>query len=298
MRVFITGSTGYIGSATVQAFVAAGHQVTGMVHSPEKASAVTALGATPLIGDIKSPSTYQVAAVEHDALIHLAVEYSPQSVTADQAATQTLLAAARSQRGKRCFVYTSGVWVLGDTGGKAVDESAPTNKPAPVVSWRPSHEKFLTEATTGDVAMCVIRPGIVYGGKHGLVSHFFETAVKEGAAAYVGSGENHWPLVHRDDLARLYVIAAEKKAWGIFHGVDGQPTKVVEVARAASNAAGKGGKVRSVPVEEARKGMGGVADALCLDQRIVAKRSVDLGWKPTKESFVNGAGDAFKEWSA
>jgi nucleoside-diphosphate-sugar epimerase len=298
MRVFITGSTGYVGSAIVKAFLAAKHQVTGLARSPDKEAGLKAVGASPLRGDIKDPSTYQAAATEHDAIIHVAAEMGPQQVQADMTALQTLASAARAQRGKRCFIYTSGVWVLGDTAGKTAFEDASTSKPAALAAWRPSHEKILTEATTGDVAMMVIRPGVVYGGKAGIVSGFFQSAVSDGAASYIGTGENHWPLVHRDDLAQLYVIAAEKRAWGVFHGVDGQPMKVSEIARAASQAAGKGGKVKSVPLEEAKKKLGAYAETICMDQQIGTRRSTDLGWKPSRRSFADAAAEAFREWSA
>ncbi len=298
MRVFITGSTGYIGAAVVKAFASAGHQVTGLVRSAEKEPLLKSLGATPLRGDVKNPATYQSAAAEHQALIHLATEYGPQAVAADMTALQALSTAARAKRDPRIFIYTSGVWVLGDTGGTTVSEDASTAKPAALVAWRPSHEKLLTEATTGGAAMAVIRPGLVYGGKAGLVSRFFESATKEGAAAYFGGGSNHWPLVHRDDLASLYVLAAEKQAWGVFHGVDGKPMTVADIARAASAAAGKGGKTRSIPIEEGRKTVGPLADALCLNQLVGTRRSAELGWKPTRASFADAAPAAFKEWAA
>jgi nucleoside-diphosphate-sugar epimerase len=298
MRVFITGSTGYLGSAVVKALVAAGHAVTGLVRSADKEAALKLLGGVALRGDLKEPTSYGNAAAEHDAIVHIGFEGGPNAASVDLTAVQTLTAAARTNRAKKSFVYTSGVWVLGDTAGKQVFEDGSVAAPAKIVAWRVGHEKMLTEATTGDLSVSVIRPGLVYGGKTGILSDLFQTAAKDGVVTYVGAGANHWPLVHRDDLAQLYRLAIEKRAWGILHGVDGRPMKVVDVATAASQAAGKGGKTKSMSVEEARKTMGPYADMLCMDQQIYARRSVELGWKPSRASFAEGAAAAFAEWKA
>lgn len=298
MRVFITGGTGYVGSAIVGALVHAGHKVTGLARSPEKEAVLRALGATPIRGDIKDPPTFKAVAAEHDAAIHAGFEYSEKAVEADRIAIETLLAAAKAGGGPRGVVYTSGVWVLGNTGDRPADEGASTAGAAPIVAWRPTHERLVLDAGRGNLAAVVIRPGMVYGGKGGLVTQFFSSATKEGAAAYVGPGANRWSLVHRDDLAQLYRLVAEKRARGVFHGVDGAPVTVADAARAASHAAGKGGATRSIPVEEARKQMGPMADALCLDQVVATRRSAELGWKPKHGSFLDGVRTAFDEWRA
>lgn len=296
MRVFITGGTGYVGSAIVRALVQAGHKVTGLVRSVEKEVVLRGLGAIPVRGDLKEPSTYRGIAVEHDAAIHAGFEYSEKAVEADKVAIETLLAAAKAGGGLRGVAYTSGVWVLGNTGDRPADEGASTAGAAPIVAWRPPHERLVLDAGRGNLATAVIRPGMVYGGKGGLVTQFFSSATKEGAAAYVGPGTNRWSLVHRDDLAQLYRLAIEKRARGVLHGVDGAPVTVADAARAASHAAGKGGATRSIPLEEARKQMGPMADALCLDQVVATRRSAELEWKPKHGSFLDGARAVFDEW--
>lgn len=298
MRVFITGGTGYIGSAIVRALVEAGHSVTGLVRSPEKEALLRGLRATPVRGDLKDPSTYRTVAAEHEATIHAAFEYSDRGVDVDRVAIGTLLAAAKTESGPRSVVYTSGVWVLGNTGERPADEDVSTARAAPVVVWRPRHERLVLDAGSDQLATAVIRPGMVYGGKGGQVVSFFALAAEEGAAAYVGSGANRWSLVHRDDLAHLYRLVVEKRARGIFHGVDGAPVAVADVARAASQAAGKGGATRSIRLEEARRQMGPMADALCLDQLVSTRRSAELGWKPKRASFPDSARAAFDEWRA
>lgn len=286
MKVFVTGGTGYIGSAVVAALVKAGHDVSGLARSPESARRLAALGARAVKGDLKDGSTYAAAAAEHKALLHIAFEYSAHGVDADRTAVETLVYAAR--RAKSLLVYTSGCWVLGNTGDAPADEAASTERAAELVAWRPAHERLVLEA--GDAAdgpaTAVIRPGMVYGGRGGLASHLFESAVEKGAAEYVGDGRNRWSLVHREDLAELYRLVVERKARGIFHGVDGH----------AAAGAGAGGATRSVPLAEARAKMGPVADALCLDQVLAAARSAELGWRPARRSFVGSAPAAFEEW--
>ena len=298
MRVFVTGASGYIGSAVARELVRAGHEVTGLHHSEESAEIVRAAGATPVRGDMSDPATYAEAAAGHDVLIHLAADYED-PMAADAAAVDTLIEAARSHMIRDAhLIYTSGCWVLGDTGGRSADEDFPPDHPAELVAWRPAHEERVLgiPGEGSDLTGTVIRPGMVYGGGAGLVTPMFASVAEEGAARFVGDGENRWSMVHRNDLAILYLRVVEERASGIFHGVDGSPTRVVDVARAASEAAGAGAETRSVPVEEARESLGAVADALVLDQTLVTSRAQEVGWKPAHPSFVEGAGAAWREY--
>lgn len=300
MCVFVTGGTGYIGRAVVGELTGAGYEVTVLLRSPEKEGLVSDLGARSHPGDMTSPETYRSEAAEHDALLHLAFQYGPETTEADRTAVRTLLESAREGRA-RLVVYTSGCWVLGETRDGPAAEDAPVDRPASVVEWRPAHERQVLEAAVGGpgsgyLATAVIRPGMVYGGEGALTGRLFETAVEDGAAEYVGDGENRWSLVHLDDLARLYRLVVEREAAGVFHGVDGTPMRVAEVAAAASRAAGAGGEARGVPVAQAREKLGPVADALCLDQVLEGRRARALGWRPERPSFREGAEAAYREW--
>jgi nucleoside-diphosphate-sugar epimerase len=298
MRVFLTGASGYIGSAVTRELVRAGHEVTGMHHSPESAERVRALGAVPLRGDLAKPETYAEAAAHHDVLVHLAMDDDSPAQT-DAAAVDTLIEAARSHMMRDAhLVYTSGCWVLGETGDGPADEGAPIDRPAAVVAWRPAHEERVL-AQTGEGAgltPTVVRPGMVYGGRRGLVMPMFAQAAEEGAARHIGDGSNRWSLVHREDLAALYRRIVDRRAAGIFHGVDGHPMRVIDAARAASETAGAGGRTRGVSLEEARGTLGPAADAMILDQALVSRRGAELGWKPAHRSFVEGAGVAWREY--
>ncbi len=293
MRVFVTGATGYVGSAVVRELVDAGHVVTGLSRSAEKDAEVRRLGATPARGRLGALASLAPALASHDAFVHAAVDYGL-GPAADREAIEALLEAARESRRAAAVVYTSGVWVLGAT-GTAAGEDAPTDRPTPAVAWRPSHERAVLDAATAEIATSVVRPGIVYGERRGLVSPWFEQAQREGAATIVGDGRNRWAFVHREDLARLYRLVVEARARGVFHGVDGASPVLSDAARAASAAAGRGA-VRTLPLEEARRQMGPMADALAMDQVVAAPRSASLGWKPHHPPFPSDAAAAFREW--
>lgn len=296
MRVFVTGATGFIGHTVVRELLKNGHQVTGLVRSAEKGRELESAGASAVVGDLKEPGSYLDAATRHHTLIHTAFEYSPAAVDADRAAVDTLLEAARSGDGMRHVIYTSGIWVLGATGDTPAYEDAPTDHPAPLVAWRVEHERRVLGADSDHLAAAAIRPGMVYGHQGSLVADYFKSAEKDGASRYIGDGRNRIPLIHVDDLARLYRTVVEQRARGIFHAVDGVPVPMIEVAKAASEAAGKEGATRSVSIEEARQKMGPVADAMVLDQIVLSRRSSELGWRPQYRSFPEDARRAYEEW--
>ena len=295
MDVFVTGATGYIGNAVVRELVRAGHRVTGLVRSDEKARAVESLGARAVVGDLKDPAGWRAEAARHDVLVHTAFEYSREGVAADRAAIEALLAAAREGSGPRAVVYTSGIWVLGHTGDSPAYEDATTDHPAPLVAWRVGHEQLVLDAADDRVATAVVRPGMVYGGSGGFSAPYFTSAESGGASQHVGDGTNRVPFIHVDDLARFYRLVAEHRGRGVFHAVDGRDVPLTEVARAASLAAGAGGATRSLPLDEARVKMGPSADALVLDQVVRSRRAAELGWQPTRQGFVADAPETYRE---
>ncbi|MDX1661286.1 MAG: NAD-dependent epimerase/dehydratase family protein [Gemmatimonadota bacterium] len=298
MRVFVTGASGYLGQAIAAAFVHGGHEVTGLHHSAESVERVREAGARAIQADVARPSDYIDVAKGHDVLVHAAFDYEA-PVETDLTAIDALRQVVRDSVENRHMIYTSGCWVVGETGPQPVDEtSASTDEPADAVAWRPAHERQVLGGGDETAITTVVRPGMVYGGSGGLVVRFFESAASKGAAEYIGDGENRWSLVHRDDLGRLYVAIAENRAGGMFHGVDGMPIKVIDAARAASHAAGADGQVARVPLEEARQELGPVADAVTLDQALVTSRGEEVGWTPTHRSFVTNAATAYEEWQA
>src|SRR5712692_1954493 len=157
LRVFLTGATGYIGGAVADALLAAGHSVTGLARSDEAAGKLRLKGITPYRGDLKSPTSLAAGVQASKGVIHTG---TTNDGTLDEEAVRAMLEALRGSG--RPFVYTSGVWVLGDTGGQIADESAPLH-PTPLVAWRPAVEKLVPDAAAHGVRAVVIRPAIVYG---------------------------------------------------------------------------------------------------------------------------------------
>jgi nucleoside-diphosphate-sugar epimerase len=282
MQIFLTGASGYIGGAVADRLRAAGHDVTGAARSEAAAAKLAAAGVRPIRGDLALPSTVAEAARGADAVISLATTYNP---AVDGPAVDAILDALAGS--DKPFIYTSGIWSHGDTGGAVVDESTPPH-PAAIVEWRQAVEDRVRAGATRGIRTVVIRPAIVYGRGGGIPGGFAESARKEGAARYVGTGENRWPFVHVDDLADLYLLALERAAPGsVLLAVDGPSFPVREVAAAASRGVGKDGRTVATPLEQARRELGKYADALVLDQQASGQRARDLlGWRPHRANAL------------
>jgi nucleoside-diphosphate-sugar epimerase len=293
MRIFLTGATGYIGSAVLEALLRAGHEVTALVRNSERAAIVTARGGRPVVGDMGEPASYRDAAQGHAAFVHAAFENSPRGPEVERTLLDTLAPVARQTPGA-VFVYTSGVWVLGRTRKPATEES-PVNPP-PVVAFRPGHERLVLEAAGDGLRSLVVRPGIVYGGSRGIVADMFRDAAN-GLMRVIGSGENHWPLVYDRDLGELYVrLIAQADASGIFHANDEGDERVNDIVEAVAQHGSAKADVRHVPLAEARTKMGPVADALVLDQIVRSPRARALGWAPSLHRVSRNVARLSEEW--
>jgi nucleoside-diphosphate-sugar epimerase len=282
MRVFLTGATGYIGSAVADRLRAAGHELTGLARSDAAADRLTAAGIQPVRGDFSEPKSVASAARSADGVISLATTYDP---AVDGPAIDAILEALAGS--DKPLVYTSGIWSHGNTGDVVVDESTPP-KPAALVEWRQAVEDRVLAGARRGIRTIVIRPAIVYGRAGGIPAGFVDSARKEGAARFVGTGQNRWPFVHVDDLADLYLLALERAPAGsLLLGVSGPSHPVRDVAAAASRGAGAGGRTAAWPLEEARKKLGAYADALVLDQQASGRRAREtLGWKPQRPDVL------------
>jgi nucleoside-diphosphate-sugar epimerase len=298
MRVLITGGTGYIGSAVLEAALRAGHHVTALVRDPQKAEHVKLRGAHPIIGDLSTPAGYLAAAEDSDVIVHTAYERTKTGVEVDRHAIETLLGAAsrRVDAGfAAAFIYTSGIWVLGNTNGPAA-EDAPLN-PTPLVAWRPGHEALTqTLSRDGRIRVAIVRPAVVYGGARGIISDLLKDA-RNGLVRVVGDGNNHWPCVYDRDLADLYVrLMARPDAAGIFHANDEADERVSDIVDAIARHVMLQQDIRHVPMEEARAKMGPYADALALDQMVRSPRARALGWSPTLHSVAGNVARLIEEF--
>src|SRR6185436_5297554 len=136
---------------------------------PEKARALHAAEVATVLGTIESRADWIASAAEREVLVHTAAESSPRAFDLDRDLVEAFLGAARAAGAPRLFLYTSGTWVNGDTGGRRVDESTPA-RPHPYVARRVEHERKVLEADRGTLRTIVIRPGCVYGGSGSLTA--------------------------------------------------------------------------------------------------------------------------------
>jgi len=302
MRIFLTGATGYIGSAVLDALVRAGHEVTALVRDNGKARLIAQRGAQTVVGNLADPDSFRNILDAQDGYVHTAFDRaSGRGPEIDRIAIELLVAAAKRPRTahaatppKRFIIYTSGLWVLGHSPDPA-DEGAPVN-PIALTAWRPAHEQFVVGAGTDSLRTIVIRPGVVYGGGTGIVADLFKSAAN-GLVRVVGDGNNHWPLVYDRDLADLYArLAASPDASGIFHANDEGDERVNDIVAAIRPYVSLRPDVRHVPIEEARSKMGPYADALALDLVVRSPRARTIGWTPTLHSVAGNAARLLEEW--
>jgi len=304
MRIFLTGATGYIGSAVFDALVRGGHDVTALVRNSEKARRVAKRGGHPVIGDLADPESFRAGADGQDGYVHAAYDSrSTRGPSIERAALEAILAAARRPRtagshtpAKRFVVYTSAVWILGRTEGPA-DEKTPIN-PIEMAAWRPDNEQIVLDAANENLRTAVVRPGVIYGGSNGMVGDLFKSA-SNGLVRVIGDGNNHWPLIYDRDLADLYArLVVREDAAGVYHANDEGDERVNDIVDAIKPYVPVRPDVRHVPIEEARSKMGPYAEALALDQVIRSPRARALGWAPTLHSVAGNAARLLEEWRA
>jgi nucleoside-diphosphate-sugar epimerase len=256
--------------------------VAGLARSDASATKLRTAGISAVPGDFSDPKSIGSAARAADGVISTATTYDP---SIDGPAIEAMLDALSGSN--KPLIYTSGIWSHGDTGGKVVDETTPP-RPAELVQWRQGVEERVLEGAGRGIRSVVIRPAIVYGRGGGIPAGFVDSAQRDGAAQYVGTGDNRWPFVHVDDLADLYLLALEKaRPATLLLGVAGPSYRVRDVATAASRGAGAGGKTVALPLEEARKKLGAYADALVLDQQASGRHAEELlGWRPYRPDVL------------
>jgi len=304
MRIFLTGATGYVGSAVLDALIRGGHDVTTLVRDNAKAAHVAQRGARPVIGNLADPKSFRGAADAQDGYVHAALDkVSGRGPEIEKIAIETIVAAARRPRtagstapARRFVIFTSGVWVLGNA-PEPTAEDAPVN-PIAMSSHRPAHEQMVLDAATPQLRTVVVRPGVVYGGGNGMVGDIFKAATN-GLVRVVGDGNNHWPLVYDRDLADLYArVAVNSDASGIYHANDEGDERVNDIVGAIKPYLPVKPDVRYVPIEEARHKMGVYADAHALDQVVRSPRARALGWTPSLHSVAGNAARLLEEWRA
>jgi nucleoside-diphosphate-sugar epimerase len=297
MKVFITGATGYIGFNVAMAYRRAGHAVWGLTRSSEKAQILSRHEIRPVVGSMQKPEDWAEVTKNCSVLIHAAVDYQTDPFAIDKQTVEFLLSLANQGPRPKTLIYTSGVWVYGNTGNVPAEETTPLNPPK-LVARRPAAEELVLKASR--MRGLVIRPGCVYGYQGGLTGMWFTAAVKEKALTAVGDGSNRWTMVHADDLAEAYLRAGESGLSGeVFNITDRSRWSVGEMLTAVAQVTGYTGKITFIPVAEAAKTMGDFAECLALDQHADARKAVRfLGWQPKHGGFVDDVETYFMSWKA
>jgi nucleoside-diphosphate-sugar epimerase len=284
MHVFLSGATGYIGSAILPRLVDHGHSVTAVVRSDEKAAAITAAGGSAVVDPAASTERLTELMARSDAAIHTAAMGDETAADFDRGYAEAAIAALAGS-GKP-YIHTGGCWVYGS--GASITEADAYNPPA-ITAWRVGVQSRLESA---DLALTVLHPGIVYGHGAGLstfLSHGPRT--DDGRFVTIGSGEQHWTTIHVDDLAELYVAVLEAgSGFDAVLGVSGQNPRVVDLSAAA---AGPVGVTTESDDDTRARIFAPLADALLLDQQAAGDKARTIGnWAPTRASLLEELGGA------
>jgi nucleoside-diphosphate-sugar epimerase len=297
MKLFITGATGYIGFSVATAFRRAGYEVWGLTRSQEKASLLARHEIQPIIGNLQALDTFTALAAESDVIIHTAIDYQADPAALDLMTVKELLNVTQQSADPQTLIYTSSVWVYGDTHGQPVTEEASLS-PAEIVGWRPHIEQMVLNADW--INGLVIRPGVVYGKSGGLTGLWFDGASNNDVLQVVGDGYNRWTMVHVDDLAQGYLQAVQSGFSGeVFNLVDSSRDTVMHMAGIAAQAAGHTRQLEFIPVTKAAETMGALAEALALGQIVDAGKAARLlNWQPKHAGFTAEICTYLAAWQA
>src|ERR1022692_603845 len=295
MRIFVTGASGWIGSAVVPELLSAGHDVVGLARSEASAQRLEAAGALVQQGDVDDPDGLAKAAADSDGVIHLAFQHEvafggnfAAAAAADRLAVEAMGAALADS--DRPFVLASGV--LGLTAGQVSTEGdglVPSAAVRANPAGRRSATALLALSLRGiGVRSSVLRlPPTVHGdGDRGFVATLVGIARQRGMAGYVGDGTNRWPAVHRSDAARLARLAVEAAPAGsVLHAVGDEGVPFREIAQAMGRHLGI--PTASVAPANAGEHFAHLGHFVALDSPATAAATRELlGWEPTGPSLL------------
>jgi nucleoside-diphosphate-sugar epimerase len=287
VRVFVTGASGFIGSAVVAELRDAGHEVTGLARSPEAASRLAALGADVKLAVLADTGRLQAAAAAADGVIHLAYRHGEPPGVAAAADHQVIETLGDALAGSgRPLVVTSGTLVL-PPGRIGTESDAPD--PAASGAARAVGEQAALALTERGVRASVVRlaPCVHERVRRGFAGALVDAAQRSGLAGYLGDGSQRWPALHRQDAARLYRLAVEQAPAGaILHGVGEQGVPLRAIAELI--AARLGLPVQQIPADQAEEYFGWLAALAATDAPAssAATRSL-LAWEPTHPGLLD-----------
>jgi nucleoside-diphosphate-sugar epimerase len=287
MRVFITGATGFIGSAIVKELIDAGHQVLGLSRSDAGAKSLIAAGAQVHRGDLEDLESLRSGAAVSDGVIHCAFNHDFSKYAANCEADRHAIEALGSALvgSDRPLVVTSGTACAITPGRPATEEDAPISSSTGIP--RSASEEAAASMSSRGVRVSVVRlPQVHDRVKQGLITPVIALAREKGVSAYVGNGLNRWPAVHVLDTAPLYRLALEKGVAGArYHAVAEEGVTIREIAEAI-------GRVLKVPVvakspEEAADHFGWLGAFAGIDAPASSALTQQrLGWRPTGPGLI------------
>lgn len=283
MRVFVTGATGFIGSAIVHDLLEAGHQVLGLARSEAGAASLAAAGAAVHRGSLEDLASLQRGAAAADGVIHTAFvhDFSRYAASAELDAIAIEAMAQTLAGSNKPLVVTSGTLGLPPGRAGTEDDAAASSSP------RRSESAAVAAAALGVRAMVVRLPPSVHGdGDHGFVPMLIARARELGVATVIGDGTNRWPAVHRLDAARLFRLALEQgTATARFHGVADEGIPVRAIAERIGHRLGV--PVVSTTAEAAAEDLGFIGRVLAMDgPASSALTQARLGWRPTQPGLL------------
>jgi nucleoside-diphosphate-sugar epimerase len=287
MRVFVTGATGFIGTAIVQELIGAGHQVLGLARSDANAEALIVAGAEVHRGDIEDLDSLRSGARESDGVIHAGFIHDfsrfKEVCETDRRAIEAIGEALAGS--DRPFIVTSGT-ALVSPGKLATEDIIPSGSAT-------SHPRTASEEAADAVAKLGVRvsvlrlsPSVHGDGDHGFVPMLIDIARNKGVAGYVGDGQNRWTAVHRLDAARLYRLALENATKGArFHGVAEEGIAFKDIAETIGKHLNL--PVRSISPEEAAENFGWFSGFAALDVPTSSKETREkLNWHPVQPELI------------
>jgi nucleoside-diphosphate-sugar epimerase len=285
MRVFVTGATGFVGSAVVQDLIQAGHQVLGLARSDASAASLKAAGAEVHRGDLEDLDSLCWGADACDGVIHTGFIHDfskfKENCEIDGRAIEAM-GKVLSGTGRH-MVVTSGTGLLAPGAVATEEMAAPSSSAIPRVS-----EKAALSMVPDGLSASVVRlPPSVHGdGDHGFVPIVIGLAREKGVSAYIGDGMNHWPAVHRLDTGSLYRLALEKAQAGArYHGVAEEGIPFREIAGVIGKRLGL--PVVSKSTEEAAEHFGWFTHFASINNRASSAWTREtLGWKPTHQGLI------------
>jgi nucleoside-diphosphate-sugar epimerase len=289
MRVFVTGATGFIGSAVVKELIGAGHQVLGMARSDAGAKSLEAAGAQAHRGDLEDLGSLRSGAAASDAVIHTAFRHDwsrfAESCELDKRAIEAI--GDVLQGSSRPFIVSSGVGVAQ---GRAATEDDPPLPSSPSLP-RVSEVTAVTLMDRGVHAMVMRLPQVHDTIKQGLITPLIAVARAKGVSAYIGDGHNRWPAAHVTDVARLYRLALERGAAGArYHAVAEEGVALKDIATAIGR--GLNVPVISISQEQAQEHFGFLGFFVGRDPLTSsAQTRAKLGWNPSGPSLLTDLGN-------